>query len=191
VDVPAAREVLGLGARPSWDEVRAAYRERIVAAHPDRAGGNAAQAAVLNDAYTTLLRARRDGSLHRPPPPAATATGTGAPAAGPAVGPVEVLEGDRVRLPLSPDDAFRRLVEAADRIGDVTYVDRSCAIFEALVPVAGEGACSLVVTLQPAGRGATEAFCTLEAIERVASPPVRPVVEQLVAALGARGFTDR
>lgn len=191
MDVPGAREVLGLGARPSWDEVRAAYRERIGAAHPDRAGGDAELAAVLNDAYTTLLRARRDGSLHRPPPapapaPRPTPSGRGAPA-----GPVEVLEGDRLRLPLPPDDAFRRLLEAADRIGDVTYVDRSCAIFEALVPVAGEGACSLVVTLQPAGHGGTEAFCTLEAIERVASPPVRPVVEQLVAALGATRFTDR
>jgi hypothetical protein len=67
-------------------------------------------------------------------------------------------------------------------VGDVTYVDRSCAIFEALVSVPGEGTCSLVVTFQGRSDG-TDAFCTLEAIERVASPPVRSVVEALVAAI--------
>ena len=39
--------------------------------------------------------------------------------------------------------------------------------------------CSLVITLQGRADG-TDAFCTLEAIEHVASPPVRPVVERLV-----------
>ena len=73
-------------------------------------------------------------------------------------------------------------VEACHRIGDVTYIDRSCAILEALVPVEGEGVCSLVITLQGRADG-TDAFCTLEAIEHVASPPVRPVVERLVHAL--------
>ena len=59
-----------------------------------------------------------------------------------------------------------RLLEACHRIGDVTYVDRSCAIFEALVAVEGEGTCSLVITVQGRADG-TDAFCTLEAIERV------------------------
>ncbi len=94
----------------------------------------------------------------------------------------EVLDGDTVHLPAPPDEAFARLVEAGHQIGDVTYVDRSCAILEVLVRVEGEGVCSLVITLQGRAHG-TEAFCTLEAIEHVASPPVRPVVEALVGAL--------
>lgn len=178
MEVAAARAVLGLGPRPTWTEVRAAYHERIRAAHPDRVGGDTARAAALNAAYATLVRARRSGDLHEV---AATE-----PAADPAPPegwvPAEVLHGDTIRLAMPPDEAFLRLLEAAHRIGDVTYVDRSCAIFETLVAVEGEGACSLVITLQGRAHG-TEAFCTLESIERVASPPVRHVTEALVAAL--------
>ena len=76
------------------------------------------------------------------------------------------------------------MLEACHRIGDVTYVDRSCAILETLVRVEGEGVCSLVITFQGRADG-TDAFCTLEAIEHVASPPVRHVVEHLVGALRA------
>jgi hypothetical protein len=176
LDVPAARAALGLGPQPTWDEVRVAYRARIRRAHPDRAGGNAEQAAALNGAYATLLQARRDGTL-------AQVAAAHEPAEAPAsAAPSEVLDGDTVHLHLPPDEAFVRLLDAADQIGDVTYVDRSCAIFEALVAVEGEGACSLVVTIQGRANG-TDAFCTLEAIEHVASPPVRHVVEALVAAL--------
>jgi hypothetical protein len=185
VDVAEARAALGLGARPTWDEVRAAYRLRIQAAHPDRAGGDTLRAADLNVAYATLVRARRTGDLHQPPPtPMATPTVAHVDDRPVDRGeePPEVLDGDTILLSLPPDEAFLRLLEAAHRIGDVTYVDRSCAIFEALVAVEGEGACSLVVTLQGRAHG-TEAFCTLEAIERVHSPPVRHVTEALVAAL--------
>lgn len=178
MDVRAARQALGLRDAPTWDEVRAAYRSRIGAAHPDRVGGDTALAARLNAAYAVLVRARREGTqsspapLPQPPPP---------PEPAPAV-PSEVLHGDTIRVRLPPDEAFYVLLEAAHRVGDVTYVDRSCAIFEALVSVPGEGTCSLVVTFQ--GRNdATDAFCTLEAIEHVASPPVRPVAEALVAAI--------
>jgi hypothetical protein len=96
--------------------------------------------------------------------------------------PPEVLDGDTVHLPVPADEAFVRVLEACHRIGDVTYIDRSCAILETLVQVDGEGTCSLVIKFQGRADG-TDAFCTLEAIEHVASPPVRPVVEDLVAAL--------
>lgn len=179
MDVASARRALGLGPAPLWEEVRAAYRARIQVAHPDRAGGSAATAVELNAAYTALLRARRDGTLHQaapaPEPPAA-------PTSREPWEPPEVLDGDTVRLAVPLDEAFVRLLDAAHRIGTVTYVDRSCAIFETLVDVDGEGACSLVITLQGRAEG-TDAFCTLEAIEHVGRPPVRPVVEALVAAL--------
>jgi hypothetical protein len=187
MDVAEARSMLGLGPAPAWDDVRAAYRGHISAAHPDRAGGDTALAARLNGAYAVLVRARREGTLHDQAPPSApspaSTASTGHGEAEPA-GPPEVLDGDTVHLHLPPDEAFYVLLEAAHRIGDVTYVDRSCAIFEALVAVQGEGVCSLVVTLQGRSDG-TDAFCTLEAIEHVASPPVRSVVEALVAAIAS------
>lgn len=185
MEVGAARAALGLGDAPSWPEVRVAYRAQIAAAHPDRVGGDARRAALVTEAYATLERAHRDGHLHQrvtPPPPAPRAPAARQPTMVPLDEPPEVLDGDTVHLAAPPDEAFIRLLEACDRIGDVTYVDRSCAILEALVRVEGEGVCSLVITVQGRADG-TDAFCTLEAIERVASPPVRPVVEHLVDAL--------
>ena len=183
MDVAVARTELGLGPAPTWTEVRVAYRAQIAASHPDRAGGDPARAALVTEAYATLERAHREGRLAelRPVGPRLTVAERRPPAA-PLHEPPEVLDGDTVHLAVPPDEAFARLVEACHRIGDVTYIDRSCAIFETLVPVEGEGACSLVITLQGRADG-TDAFCTLEAIEHVATPPVRPVVERLVWAL--------
>jgi hypothetical protein len=184
VDVAVAREELGLGPAPTWTEVRVAYRAQIAASHPDRAGGDPVRAALVTEAYATLERAHRDGRLaeRSPIPPTAPPPPPSAAPTSPPDEPPEVLEGDTVHLPMPPDEAFARLVEACHRIGDVTYIDRSCAILEALVRVEDEGVCSLVISLQGRAHG-TDAFCTLEAIEHVAAPPVRPVVEQLVSAL--------
>ncbi len=182
MDPATARAVLGVAALDGWEEIRAAYRREIGRAHPDRAGGDGSRAAQLNVAYATLVRARRSGALDaRPPGPAGPAAPSTPPAAA-AGPPPEVLDGHTVHLAVPPDEAFVRLVEACHRIGDVTYVDRSCAILEALVRVEGEGVCSLVISFQGRAQG-TDAFCTLEAIERVASPPVHDVVAALVAAL--------
>jgi hypothetical protein len=187
MEVPAARATLGLGSTPSWTEVRVAYRAQIAATHPDREGGDAARAALVTEAYATLERAHREGRLHHgaraasPSPAPSPAARRPAPPP-PMDEPPEVLDGDTVHLAAPPDEAFVRVLEACHRIGDVTYVDRSCAILETLLQVDGEGTCSLVITLQGRADG-TDAFCTLEAIEHVASPPVRQVVERLVAAL--------
>jgi hypothetical protein len=185
VEVPAARSALGLGPEPTWAEVRVAYRAQITASHPDRAGGDRDRAALVTEAYATLERAHREGRLHQRPAPAPTVAAPSRRAqrvAEPFDEPPEVLDGDTVHLDAPPDEAFVRVLDACHHIGDVTYVDRSCAILETLVRVDGEGVCSLVITLQGRADG-TDAFCTLEAIERVASPPVRAVVEALVEEL--------
>ena len=185
MDVAVARSELGLGSTPTWTQVRIAYRAQIAASHPDRAGGDPARAAVVTEAYATLERAHREGRLaDRPPtpPPPRPGSTRAHHRPEPLHEPPEVLDGDTVHLAVPPDEAFARLVDACHRIGDLTYIDRSCAILEALLPIEGEGVCSLVITLQGRADG-TDAFCTLEAIEHVATPPVRPVVERLVWAL--------
>ena len=183
MDVAAARAELGLGPSPTWTQVRIAYRAQIAASHPDRAGGDPARAAIVTEAYATLERAHREGRLadHLTPSPPPPPPRRG-PAPAPLDEPPEVLDGDTIHVLAPPDEAFAHIVDACHRIGDVTYIDRSCAILETLVRVEGEGVCSLVITLQGRAHG-TDAFCTLEAIEHVASPPVREVVERLVAAL--------
>jgi hypothetical protein len=210
MDVWEARAVLGVAEADGWEVIRAAYRRLIRVAHPDAAGPGAATgptAARVNAAYTVLSRAKRSGVLDAPrPAPAGGPGGRGANGVGgpgwpsstserpreapvptwappppPQVG-VAAVGNDTLLLSAPPDEAFVRLLEAAHAVGAVTYVDRNCAIFEAVVRLEGE-ACSLVVTLQGRAHG-TEAFLTLESLERVASHSPEPVLRELAAALG-------
>ncbi|HEV7761749.1 MAG TPA: hypothetical protein VGO78_22235, partial [Acidimicrobiales bacterium] len=79
-----------------------------------------------------------------------------------------------------PEQAFTQLLEAGHVVGSVSYVDRSCAIFEVVVKHEGE-ACSFVVSLE--GDSKTEAYCTLESMERSQRLSPTPIVRQLAAAL--------
>jgi hypothetical protein len=189
MDVPEARTVLGVAPGEGWDAVRAAYRRRIRAAHPDTHGVAATpEAARVNEAYAVLSRAKRAGRLHAPaggpasaPPPPPTAPEP------PPVG-LALVGNDTILLAAPPDEAFALLLEAGHRIGEVSYVDRSCAIFEVVVRQDGE-TCSLLVTLQGRAHG-TEAFLTLEALERPASLAPDRVVRRMVAALRRDGILD-
>ena len=192
--------MLGVGAGDDWTVVRTAYRERVRRAHPDLAGPDGVAATVqLNAAYRVLSVARREGRLHveptprRAPPP--TERGTdGAPRAvrhewsepPPVAEDVALLSRDTVRLSSTPEESFRRLVEATHEIGDLSYIDRSCAIFEAVLTLDDGRHASFVVTLQWRAHDAScEAFCTLEALDRAETLDVGGVVEQLVAYLPA------
>jgi hypothetical protein len=181
VDVVEARAVLGVTAGDDWDVVRRAYRARIRAAHPDTHGvGSTPRAVRLNEAYAVLSRAKRAGLSPAAPGGAAAAPPPPPPPPMPAVG-VRVIGSDTLLLAAPPDEAFALLLDAGHRVGNVSYVDRSCAIFEVVVRQDDE-TCSLVVTLQGRAHG-TEAFLTLEAMERAATLPPDRIVARMVAAL--------
>jgi hypothetical protein len=183
MDVHEARTVLEVADGDGWDAVRASYRRLIRAAHPDRAGGTGRAAARLNEAYAVLSRARRHGSpvgtatapsgTPRPPDPPPP---TPPPRAGSAV-----VGEDTLLLAAPPPEAFALLLEAGHRIGSVSYVDRSCGIFEVVVNQAGE-TCSLLVTLQGRGHG-TEVVFALESLERAASLSPEPYARRLAEML--------
>ncbi len=183
MDVREARSVLGVAETDGWEAVRTSYRRRIRVAHPDTQadGATTAAAARLNEAYAVLSRAKRAGRLHAPvpggPPPAPPPP----PPAPPTVG-VALVGGDTLLLAAPPDEAFVLLLEAGHRVGEVSYVDRSCSIFEVVVRQDGE-TCSLLVTTQGRAHG-TEAFLTLEAMERPASLDPSRVVLRMLRALG-------
>lgn len=184
MDTAEARAVLGIAAGADWEAVRAAYRRAIRGAHPDTHGHGATATAVrLNEAYSVLQEARRAGTLDRPapPPPAAPPPPPPAP---PTVG-VAVEANDTLLLAAPPDEAFLVLLEAAHQVGNVSYIDRSCGIFETVVRQDDE-TCSLLVTLQGRAHG-TEAFLALEALERAASLPTDRVLDRLLDALRAPG----
>jgi hypothetical protein len=182
MDVREARSVLGVAESDDWDVVRLAYRRHIRAAHPDTHGAGATPTAVrLNEAYAVLSRAKRAGARHATPSGAPAAASPAPPPPPPPPVGVAVVGSDTVLLAAPPDEAFALLLEAGHRVGNVSYVDRSCAIFEVVVRQDDE-TCSLVVTLQGRAHG-TEAFLTLEAMERPATLPPDRVVERIVAAL--------
>lgn len=192
MDVHEARRVLEVADGDGWDAVRAAYRRLIRAAHPDREGGTTRAAVRLNEAYAVLSRARRHGSpvatgaqpagagpartpgpqRRRPAPP---------PPPPPRVGAALVGE-DTLLLAAPPPEAFALLLEAGHRIGSVSYVDRSCGIFEVVVHPSDE-TCSLLVTLEGRGHG-TEVTLAMESLERAASLSPGPYARRLAEMLG-------
>ncbi|MBX3286323.1 MAG: hypothetical protein KF703_13325 [Actinobacteria bacterium] len=192
--VEAAR-LLDVGLDDPWDDVRRAYRAHIRAHHPDRAGpGSSDRAAGIIEAYAVLV-------AHRTGAPGADATAAAArptepPARAPLrrawteepLGPVPGVarvDDDTLALDAPADETFRWLTEAANDIGEITYVDRSVPILEVLCRFEGEPATSLVITLQGRNDG-TEAFCTAESIEARPAPPTAAVVDLLELALRRR-----
>ena len=206
MDLAEARRTLGVRSGDSWEVVRDAYRDQIRRSHPDVAGdAGVARSVQLNAAYRTLGVARRAGRLHevetedvpvrpsgpqQPPspraagdPPIAVRHEWSAP-----IGPppdVRLLDHDTLVLSSTPDETFRRLVEATHEIGDISFLDRSSSIFEAVVTLDDGTAASFVVSLQWRAHDATcEAFCTLEALNRPEHLDVGGVLGQLVEHIG-------
>ena len=123
-----------------------------------------------------------------PPPPAPSSTTR--PAAAPprptaaydAAVEAELAAGDTLLLHAPMNEAFGALFEAAGRIGHVAYFDRQLGILETIVRFEGGPSCSFLITLQGRALG-TEAFCTMESIEALPTPPLRPVIDALLDAL--------
>ena len=190
MNLSAARSVLGVSATDDWATVRDAYRTRIRATHPDLVGPGGTEGTLrINAAYRALALARREGRLHAADTPAAAAAPTPSPRPSRRPRPtvshqiaddVRIVGGDTLVLSSPPAETFRRLVEATHALGDLSYVDRSSAIFEAVLHLQDGTHASFVVSLQWRAHDATcEAFCTLEALDRAEHLDVSGVLEQL------------
>lgn len=175
MELEEARSLLGVSPDDEWEAVRVAYRRLIRLQHPDRAGpGATVRAAELNEAYRVLSRATQVETVEgrrprrraaQPPPPRFDAHIEGA---------------DTLVVEAPPDEAFTQLLEAGHVVGAVSYVDRSCSIFEVVVKHQGES-CSFVVSLE--GDDKTEAYCTLQSMERAQQLSPTAIVRQLAGAL--------
>jgi hypothetical protein len=183
VERSEAAALLGVRGDEPARQLRAAYRRRIRERHPDRAGEAAtSEAARIIEAYRTLLAAAGAPS----PVPASTPPPAPAP---PDAGLVTLVDDETVGFAFPADEVFVLLAEAADEIGDVTYLDPDAGLLEVLVTPAEGGPVSVVLTLQ--GRAErVEAFCTVESLDgsAVASGPV---VSVLLDALRRRLLRGR
>jgi hypothetical protein len=172
-----AAAVLGVHDDASSRQVRAAYRQRIREHHPDRAGPDATlDAARIIEAYQVM-------SAPPPAPAPAPAPVRAAPRAQ-VDHTVTLVDDDTVAFAFPADEVFALLVEAADDIGDVTYVDPDAGLLEVLVTLAFGGPWSVVISLQ--GRmDRVEAFCTVEALDG-SDAQTGPVVSLLLDSLRRR-----
>ncbi|HEY4375787.1 MAG TPA: DnaJ domain-containing protein [Acidimicrobiales bacterium] len=189
-----------LGVKPDADaaEVRRAYHERIRSRHPDHAGAGAtADAAQIISAYGVLV-----APVSPAPPPPRAAAAPPRSTWGPRpptrirswIEPASIVrvDDDTIAIGAPADEAFLLLMEAAHDIGEVSYVDRSVPILEAICTFEGQPATSLVITLQGRNDG-TEAFCTSESIEARPGPHTKDVVdvyEDLLRQRQARRLAD-
>jgi len=161
-----ARAVLGVPDGASRTEVRRAFRRLIQLHHPDHAGAGAGErAARLTEAYRVLLAAPPEPA---PPPPA------------PRVEPE--IWGPSVRLPAAPAAAFAAVVEAADRVGEVSYVDRATGMVQVVVRPPDGPTCWLTLDVRPHERG-TAVHASLESIEAAPAPDPGPYLRLLAHEL--------
>lgn len=177
VDLDDARRILGVEADADDGALRRAHRHAIRRAHPD-AGGSAAAAADVNEAWD-VLRHHEPGAQ---PPPPAPASGRADPAASPAetTRPADVDEYYRVEV--EPDELLARLAEAGHEVGEVIFVDPHVGMLEIVVgeaPAVGQ----LAVTVGATSGTATEVSFTLEPLGVTPAPPIGPVVDALMAAI--------
>ncbi|MBV9953206.1 MAG: DnaJ domain-containing protein [Acidimicrobiia bacterium] len=176
MDRHEAAAVLGVHDTASTRQVRAAYRQRIREHHPDRAGPDATvDAARIIEAYEVMSA---------PAPAPAPAPVTAPSRRGRPDHSVMLVDDDTVAFAFPADEVFALLVEAADDIGDITYVDPDAGLLEVLVTLAFGGPWSVVISLQ--GRmDRVEAFCTVEALDGSDAQP-GPVVSLLLDSLRRR-----
>ena len=193
MDLAEALEVLELQPGTPMQEVREAYRAQVRSTHPDLVapGGDrgpaTARTARITNAFAVVRRAVIESGTDRvpdlpdpsaPPPPDAPR----------APRPWEVdsveadTDGDTISIGAPPPEAYALLLEAGAEVGSIGYVDRRLGILELIVRFEGGPSCSVLITLQGRAFG-TDAFCTMDSIEAAPTPPIRPVVEALVAQL--------
>lgn len=171
--------MLGVTAASPPAEVRAVYLRQVRANHPDTTDdprGAGERTATIIAAYR-LLRGRL--------PDSGSAGAEGNAGGATATRGVEVLSDEALWVDADGALVGRLLFEAAEEVGEVSYVDRSSGLVQVTVRPGDGPTCWLTVSLHERP-GGTALVATLESIEALPSPSARPVVQRLADELGRR-----
>lgn len=186
VTLAEARSVLGVDVDASPRSVREAFLRRVRANHPDvtdHPAGAAERTATIITAYRLL----RDAPAA--PPPASPIPASPEPRSAEAI--VEVISEEAIWVGDEATIVGRALLEVADDLGEVSYVDRSGGLVQLTVRPPDGPTCWFTISTH-ARPGGTVLVATLESIEAEATPPAGPLVLTLAAAvathLGQTGF---
>jgi hypothetical protein len=184
-----------LGIEPTRDlaEVRSAYLARLHRVHPDKSGGDPAEANDRTIALTTAYRVVVDlgGEAATTTDDASEADLPGAAPTVPVatartvVVPIAMVEDDTIAVALPPDATYGLVVEAAHHLGEVTHIEPSSGLLQVVLEFVEAPPCSLLVTLQGRATGVTEAFCTVESLDAQPAPPIDAVVALLLEEMVA------
>lgn len=176
MEIDEARRILGVDGTADESTLRAAHRRHIRLAHPD-AGGSAAAAARVNDAWA-LLRDLHDP--HEPHEPRVPAEARPTPAPVPSAAPPDV--DGYYRVDVEPGELLARLAEAGHDVGEVVFVDPHVGLIEIVVGVA-PAVGQLAVAVGATSGAGTEVAFTLEPLGVTPAPPIGPIVDALMAAV--------
>lgn len=173
-----ARSVLGLTPGATADQLRAAFLVAVRAHHPDTTehpDGAGERTATIIEAYRLLRDLPADT-------PSAPAPGPPAP---PGPGAIEVIGHEALWVGRDARDVVPALLEAADDLGEVSYVDRSGGLVQVTVRPPEGPTCWFTFSTHPRPGGAV-VVATLESIEAAPTPPAGPLVLALAEALAHR-----
>jgi hypothetical protein len=134
----------------------------------------------VNLAYAVLALDEHDDP---PSPPAGAVEPHAAKGAGDEV--VVHLDPDGTLVVEAPaEETFERLRDAAERVGDVTYVDEGSGLLQLMVRTHSGRWCYVTFSLQGRAAG-TEVFASIEAIDAGPTPGLDAVLVLLAEALRA------
>lgn len=186
--------MLGVSPGATADELRASYLDLVRRLHPDviatRPEGSGLDddartllTANVTAAYAALQSALRASPDRRIPSPSGDQRTAAEP--GRAAEPTVSRTRDVIAVDAPPATTFALLYEAAGRVGNVAYYDRQLGILEIIVRFEGGPSCSVLMTLQQHARDPrlTEIVCSMESIEAAPTPPIAPVIDELVHEL--------
>lgn len=158
--------------------MRRSYRDNLRAHHPDLSPGP--DAAAQTDAVVAAFRVLRDATndgLHPLP----------------AIEPLIDAAADDEPAPLvlyaPPGDVFVRMVQAAHRIGELSYADRETMMLQVTINDPAWSPAQLTAELTPEGDFTTALF-SLEPLGTGTAPPINSVVEKLASELRTSSLLD-
>jgi hypothetical protein len=193
MDRSEALAVLGLVDATDEASVRSAFRSRLRDTHPDlNAASDATERTVrLTTAYRVVL-----AHLASPGPDAGSADASAeqadAPRAGDGAAPAPptgdqdpgaeavLVDAATIGIPAPAVEVVPLLIEAAHRLGDITYLDPGAGLLEVVVEFVGAPTSSVVLSLQGrAATGLTEVFCSVEPLSGGEAPSAEAVTQLL------------
>lgn len=175
-----AWELLGIPACTDRSTIRESYLRRVRDEHPDRSGSPDAhdRTILLGVAYRTALEQVGDTTAPLPTSPPADVV-----APHDEVVPVAQLDDDTLGVGAPPDETWRLLIDAAHRLGEISFIDAAAGLAQVIVEFVDEPVCQIVLSLQGRATGVTEVFLTVESLDGSPAPPVDAVTRLLLTTL--------